>query len=148
MRLNLGAGNEPITSADCINHDLIKHRAEIAVAHDLNVRPWPWKDGAFEQVLAKSVFEHLSIDLVQALDECWRILAKGGVLYCKVPMWNAPQAYQDPQHRWRWAPGVFDYFDPDTPAGKEYSYYTPRKWQIAKRDITGTAIHVTLRVRK
>jgi predicted SAM-dependent methyltransferase len=147
MRLNLGAGNDILEGA--VNHDIIKHRPEIAVVHDLDVRPWPWADNSVDEIVARSVFEHLVLTLIETLDECWRILKPGGTLYVKVPYWKAEQAWMDPQHRWRWAPQVFDYFDPDTAYGKEYGYYTKRKWQIVKPcEMTSTAIHITLRVRK
>lgn len=145
--LNLGAGNA--TRADAVNHDRVKHRPEISVAHDLNVRPWPWKDSTFDLVIAHSVLEHLALDLVESLDECWRILKPEGLLYVKGPYWKCDQAFSDPQHRWQWAPAVFDYFDPETESGKQYGYYTTRKWRIEEAaKLTGTAIHITLRVRK
>jgi len=149
MRLNLGAGNDILP--DAVNHDITKHRPEIAVTHNLDLRPWPWPDNAFEQVIAKSVFEHLQITLIEAFDECWRILKPEGLLTVKIPYWKGEQAWMDPQHRWRWAPHVFDWFDPTTGYGQEYSYYTSRKWRIVKAaelNVAQTSIHCTLRVTK
>jgi SAM-dependent methyltransferase len=148
-KLNLGAGNAPM--ADAVNHDRAKHRAEIDVAWDLNVLPWPWGDGSFDLIIALSVFEHLTLDLVQSMDECWRILAKGGQIALKVPMWNCEAAYRDPTHRWRFSPQTIDLFDPDTEYGKQYGFYTARKWRIVvpvEVSRGGTAIHATLEVRK
>ena len=129
--LNLGAGNHLATNA--VNHDLIKHRPEIDVAWDLNELPWPWEDGAFDLVLASSVFEHLEIDLLTALNECWRILRPGGQARIKIPYWEHRNAYSDPTHR---RPpydfSVFDAVDPDTKHGKELGYYTERKWKVLK----------------
>ena len=147
MKINLGAGNDIV--GDAVNHDITRHRPEITVVHDLNQRPWPWADGSADMIIARSVFEHLRLTLVETFDECWRILKPGGLLYVKVPYWKAENAWMDPQHRWRWAPHVFDYFDPDTAFGKEYGYYTAKKWQLVKpSETTSTAIHVTMRVRK
>lgn len=128
--LNLGAGNKPLK--DTINHDRIKHRPEITVAHDLNVLPWPWPDSSFDRIIAHSVFEHLDIDLVQALNECWRILRPGGSLQVKVPHWQHDNAYADPTHRWRYSLRSFDVFLPTTALGQEHSFYTERKWQLLK----------------
>ncbi len=128
--LNLGAGNKPLK--DAINHDRIKHRPEIKTAHDLNVLPWPWPDSSFDRIIAHSVFEHLDIDLVQALDECWRILRPGGSLQVKVPHWQHDNAYADPTHRWRYSLRSFDVFLPKTALGREHSFYTERKWQLLK----------------
>jgi len=149
MRLNLGAGNDILPNA--VNHDVLKHRPEIDVVHNLNVRPWPWADSTFEIIVAKSVFEHLEITLIEAMDECWRILKPGGVIYVKVPYWQGEQAWMDPQHRWRWAPHVFDWFDASTRYGQEYGYYTARKWQIVKPaelNKAQSSIHCSLKVVK
>ncbi len=128
--LNLGAGNRIIDGA--VNHDRTAHRPEIAVVHDLNDLPWPWPDGAFKLIHASSVFEHLEIDLVQALDECWRILRPGGQLRLKVPHWQHDNAYADPTHRRPYSVRSLDVFDPDTKLGGELGFYTKRKWRIVK----------------
>lgn len=144
--LNLGAGNKPLENA--VNHDRIKHRPEIAVAHDLNVLPWPWEDSSFGHIVAHSVFEHLDIDLVQVLDECWRILRSGGRLSVKVPHWQHDNAYADPTHRWRYSLRSFEVFVPDTPLGKEHSFYTRCKWQLfkgPKLNKAKSSLFVTLR---
>lgn len=127
-KLNLGAGNRP--EKGMVNHDKIKHRPEIDIAHDLNILPWPWKDKSFDYILARSVFEHLNIDLVTVLDECWRILVPGGTLVVKVPHWQHDNAYADPTHRWRYSLRSFEVFVPASYLGKEHSFYTSRKWEI------------------
>ena len=128
--LNLGCGNKPIE--DAVNHDRRKHRPYVDVVHDLNELPWPWEDESFDLIVAHAVFEHLSHDLVTILDECWRILRPGGKLRMKLPHWNSDIAHRDPTHRWFYALGSLDQFDPDTRRGKEYWFYTERKWRIAK----------------
>ena len=147
--LNLGCGDRPMPGA--VNHDRIKHRPEIDVAHDLNVLPWPWPDDAFDLVVARAVFEHLDIDLVKSLDECWRILRRGGQVGLKLPYFGAENSYVDPTHRWFFALGSFDQFDPDTERGKAYGFYTDRKWRIVKParfNRAKTSIYATLEVRK
>lgn len=126
--LNLGAGNRII--GDAVNHDVGKHRPEIAVAWDLNKLPWPWPDNSFDQIVARSVLEHLRINLVESLDECWRILRPGGQIFLKVPYWQSELAHHDPTHYWFFSVASLDQFDPDTPRGKTYSFYTMRKWKI------------------
>lgn len=147
--LNLGAGNSIVSGA--VNHDLVKHREEIDVTHDLNERPWPWSDESFDVVIAHSVFEHLRITLVEALDECWRILRPGAELFIKLPMWNSETSYRDPTHVWHLSPGALDYFDPDRKAGRAYHWYTPRKWEIVKGpwlNNAETSFLARMRVRK
>ena len=147
--LNLGAGNRILDGA--VNHDRIKHRPEIDVVHDLNDLPWPWDDNSFDKIAALAVFEHLVPDLVQVLNECWRILAPGGEIVIKVPYWNSDNSYKDPTHRWFFSLGAFDQFDPDTERGRAYAFYTERKWKIVKPprfNDARTSIYCTLQVRK
>jgi SAM-dependent methyltransferase len=147
--LNLGAGNKLVPGA--VQHDLVKHRPEIDVAWDLNEMPWPWADSSFDLIVARAVFEHLDRDLVQSLNECWRILRPGGLLSIKLPYWKADAAYEDPTHRWFFTLGSLAQFDPDTERGKQYAFYTKRQWQIVKGprlNQAQTSIFWTLRVRK
>ena len=148
-KLNLGAGNAIV--ADALNHDRTKHRPEIAVAHDLNVLPWPWADRSFDLIMAKAVFEHLRMTLIESVDECWRILRPGGQLYLKLPFWQHERAYDDPTHFWRFTLKSCNVFDPDTFEGKEYGFYTARKWKIVSPAVLNSgrsSLHITLQVRK
>ena len=148
-RLNLGAGNDIMPNA--VNHDLIKHRPEIDVAHDLNVYPWPFEDGAFGVIVARAVFEHLQDTLLVSVGECWRILRPGGLLYMKLPMWDHERSYDDVTHHWRFTLRSCDVFDPDIPFGSNYSFYTDRKWKIVKPAMLNksqTSFHITMEARK
>ena len=140
MTLNLGAGNYLIP--DAVQHDKLKHREEIDVVWDLSVTPWPWPDERFSTVLARAVLEHLNIDLLTAMDEIWRIMIPGGKLTVKLPYWNHEMSYNDPSHRYPVGLGIFDQFDPRTVHGKEYSFYTDRKWHITKVVLNGKGTSV------
>lgn len=149
--LNLGSGRKPIRGA--INHDLSLdvQRPFVTVAHDLNLLPWPWADNSFDCIVARAVLEHLNIDLVASLNECWRILRPGGALHLKVPYWRSDRSYSDVTHRWFCNLESFDQFDPERRRGREYEFYTQRHWQIVKGprlNEAKTSIHVTMRVRK
>lgn len=129
-KLNLGAGNRLSTGPGVINHDVTLHRPEISVAHDLNDIPWPWVDDEFDCIVAWSVLEHLRINLVESLNECWRILRPDGTIQIKLPLWNVETSYNDPTHYWQFGMEALDQFDPDTKRGKEYDFYTPFKWKL------------------
>jgi SAM-dependent methyltransferase len=128
--LNIGAGNKLVEGA--VNHDRTAHRPEITVVHDLNDLPWPWEDNSFDLIVACAVLEHLKITLLESVGECWRILASGGQLHIKIPYWNHPNTYADPTHHWRFDLQTLTLFDPDTKYGRDYSFYTDRKWRIIK----------------
>jgi SAM-dependent methyltransferase len=147
--LNLGCGHRLIGNA--VNHDVTQHRPEIDVVHDLNRVPWPWPDNSFDQVVARSVFEHLSHDLVRSMDECWRILAPKGQIFLKLPLWNSESAHDDPTHRWYFTIHSFDQFDPTTRRGVDYGFYTPRKWRLLEPPIvnrSGSSVQARLEVLK
>lgn len=131
--LNLGCGDKPLEGA--VNHDICKHRPEVDIVWDLNKTPWPWKDNEFDQVSSRSVFEHLEIDLITVLDECWRILKPEGTLHLKFPVFTSPTIHDDPTHRWHWSMKVLDFVIPTTRYGKHYPFYTTRKWTLVTRKL-------------
>ena len=147
--LNLGCGNKLVEGA--INHDRSRHRPEVDVVHDLNVIPWPWADNSFDLVVACAVLEHLRVDLLQSIGECWRVLRPGGVLHVKLPYWQSDNSYADPTHYWKFSLQSLDVFDPDTAFGHRYAFYTSRKWKIVQRprlNDAKTSFSARLRVRK
>jgi len=144
-RLVLGCGLFPLPNS--INHDRTLHSDYVDIAYDLNILPWPWEDESYDVIVAKAVFEHLNHDLLKSVNECWRILKPGGGLYMKLPAWDSHVSYQDPTHRWFYDPRVFEYFDPATPLGREYWFYTELKWKLkspGKYNSGKTSIHGSL----
>ena len=147
--LVIGCGNRPAKGA--VNHDRVKHRPEIDVAHDLNELPWPWEDASFDKICADAVLEHLRLNLIESLNECWRILRPGGELYLKLPHWKHDTSYMDPTHYWQFSVRTLEIFDPATEYGARYAFYTERKWEIVKGpklNPAGSSIVATLRKRE
>lgn len=130
MKLNLGCGDD--IREGFINVDLRKHSPKVDMVWDLNDLPWPWEDESAELIVAKTVFEHLRINLLESMNECWRILAPGGRLWIKLPYWKHDHSYMDPTHYWQFSLHTLDLFDPETSYGHRYSFYTDRKWRIIK----------------
>jgi SAM-dependent methyltransferase len=150
-KLQLGCGNDPLTGPDVVNHDRMKHRPEVDIVHDLDILPWPWSGNSFDLIVARSVFEHLRLNLIESLNECWRILRPGGQIFIKLPHWQSDISHDDPTHRWYFSLRSLDQFDPDTPRGKDYGFYTDRKWRIVQAPELNKAkssILATLEVRK
>jgi len=147
--LNLGCGNWLIAGA--VNLDRVKHRPEVDIVHDLNDLPWPFESESFDFIAARAVLEHLRINLLESVGECWRILRPGGQLYLKLPLWGHNNTYMDPTHYWAFAVETPFIFDPDTDYGKKYAFYTEKKWKIIKGPRANRAkssLHVTMEVRK
>ena len=80
--LNLGCGRKAY--ANWWNVDKLARKG-VSQVYDLENTPWPWADRFFAEIRAFHIIEHLRIGLIPFCDECWRILAPGGVLHVKVP---------------------------------------------------------------
>ena len=74
--LHLGSGLKRMDGS--VNVDLVAS-TNPDVVHDLDFRPWPFEDGAFDEVLAYDVIEHLD-DVVATMDEIHRITSHGAGL--------------------------------------------------------------------
>lgn len=116
--VELGCGKYPTPGA--IHHDRIKHSADVDVAHDLELLPWPWHDGAIDKLIALDVMEHLRLDIPEWLNECWRVLKAGGQLVLRLPAWDNPVSYRDPTHRRVFHFETFHYFDPRTALYRDF----------------------------
>lgn len=80
LRLNLGCG--PSILEGFLNVDL--RNADIC--HDLSCMPWPWANESASTILASHILEHFDREAgVKFLQECYRILAPGGMLRIAVP---------------------------------------------------------------
>lgn len=138
----LGSGNRPLNAPNpnwiVINHDRDFYAKHVTEVWDLNRTPWPWGDGSISQVVAHSVLEHLSLSLVQSMNECWRILKPGGKLDLKLPVWNADRSWDDPTHLWFVGSHWLDNFDWSRPRGKTYAkLYGIMPWQIVSEEPPG-----------
>lgn len=79
--------------------DCRSFKGAVDVVHDLNFTPWPFSDNSFDEVVAIHLVEHLK-DLLQFMDECWRVLRPGGALYIVTPEAGADfgLTHADPTH--------------------------------------------------
>lgn len=82
---------------------------EIASAN-LSVAPIPFPSAHFASVSAYDFLEHVPrilptpeghgtrFPFIELMDEIWRVLAPGGLLYAVTPAYPHPAAFQDPTH--------------------------------------------------
>ncbi len=121
MKLELGCGTAP--TAGYVHHDRRRHSPHVDVVHDLDVLPWPWADGCCAEVLGLDVFEHLHLMPEAWLRECHRILAPGGLLRLRVPVFGSPWHLIDPTHVRGFHPLNFDYFIRGKELWQKYGHY-------------------------
>ena len=132
MKLNLGAGNDVLS--EYTNHDLTKHRDDIDITWDLNEKNWSdfTKLHNFDEIRASDVIEHIN-DPINFMDNCWELMAKGGLLIIKACGWQNPNLHVDITHKRGYDIKSFDYFDPTTEIGSEYGFYTKKRWTIIEK---------------
>ncbi|WP_216126674.1 methyltransferase domain-containing protein [Polynucleobacter sp. es-GGE-1] len=126
-KINLGAGYDLIEGY--INHDIAPLDG-IEVIHDLNQMPWPWQSNSVSDLVAKDVIEHLD-DFMAVMEEAYRILCKGGIMYLKVPYWNSWSAYADPTHKRGFHELAFRFFEPTSGWCGERGYYSKARFMIS-----------------
>ena len=96
MRLNLGSYLYPIKGWH--NVDIEKWDGVDEVV-DLNRLPWPWSTGAFEEVGAIDIVEHLGkLTKVEIVEELARVTSPGGRVVVRVPCASHAWALASLQH--------------------------------------------------
>lgn len=98
----------------------VNPRTVADVIQDLNIVPYPFPDNHFDIVIAEHILEHLN-NVVQVVEELYRILKPGGILYVEVPHFSNSGFFTDPTHVHAFSTRSFDYFVPGTKL-HEYNY--------------------------
>jgi hypothetical protein len=103
--LNLGCGLK--RAAGAVNLDITPNTSP-DVVHDLNVRPWPFPDNQFREVVAYDVIEHLD-NVIGTMEEIHRVCCNGAIVKVTLPHFSCANAYTDPTHRHYFGRFSFDY---------------------------------------
>jgi SAM-dependent methyltransferase len=104
-RLNLGCGTD--IRPGYVNLDSVALPG-VDVVHDIAELPLPFDDATFDEVLCRSILEHL--DYIPVLRDLHRILAPGGRLVVVGPHFTARNVYVDPTHRTAFSIETFQFF--------------------------------------
>lgn len=126
--LNLGSGERTIEGA--VNVDY--YAAQADVRHDLDAYPYPFEDGAFDEIHAWNVIEHLE-NVITAMQEIHRIGSDGCLVHIRVPHFRSACLYEDLTHRHGFAWRSFDIFVEE---GSVYGDYTRCRYEIVSRRFT------------
>ena len=81
---------------------------------------WPWPDSSVDYIRAVDIFEHLC-DKIHTLNEAWRVLVPGGILFMVVPTTDGRGAWQDPTHSSFWNPNSLFYLEHGNPHNTRFA---------------------------
>lgn len=120
---------------EVVRHD-IAPLPGIHVLHDLAQRPWPWKDGEFDGLVAEQVLEHLA-DLGPTMEEVCRIVKPGGLALVGVPYAMSKAYFQDWTHKTPFTEHTFDYFAPDgeAPPWSDHNFYSRARLRVERLEV-------------
>ncbi|HYO83030.1 MAG TPA: methyltransferase domain-containing protein, partial [Bryobacteraceae bacterium] len=90
------------------------------VLADVDHFPWPFRDGAFTEIRATHVIEHVA-DVLRTMEEFHRLLGPGGRVLIVTPHYTDFSSFCDPTHRWHLNSFSLRYFGQDD-AG--FGYYS------------------------
>lgn len=122
-------------SIDVLRHDKAPLPG-IHVLHDLDHRPWPWKDSEFDGLVAEQVLEHLD-DLGGVMEEVCRVVRPGGLVFAGVPYALSKAYFQDWTHRTPFTENTFDYFAPDGEAApwSDHNFYSRARLRVERLEV-------------
>jgi ubiquinone/menaquinone biosynthesis C-methylase UbiE len=125
MKLNLGCGKDiKSKSEDWVNLNKVNLEG-VDVVHDLNSFPYPFGDNSVDFIFISHTLEHLE-DIVQIMEELWRVLKDNGKLEIFVPYFKSKNAFNDPTHKIFFTDKSMNYFT----KGHEYNFYSNARFKI------------------
>ena len=104
--IELGCGARKIPGALGVD---IAPGSGVDLVQDLNATPWPLADASFGAVSLNHVIEHLD-DIPRTIEECARILGRGGLLWIATPHFSDVSSWSDPTHRYHLGLRSFEQF--------------------------------------
>lgn len=126
-KLNIGCGTDIIPG--WVNVDIVEVPG-VDVVHDLNLSPWPFKDGSASKIQALDVLEHVN-EVIPFIEECYRILEPGGELFMRTPRYDAEFLWIDPTHKRGFHEQSMDFFDTSKPFGQSTGFYSEARFNVS-----------------
>lgn len=128
MKLHLGCGQNYRQGWVNVDHSPF---VKCDIVHDLEHRPWPFRDSSVTEIEMYAVLEHLS-DTLATLAELHRIMLPGATCHIHVPYACSVWAFQDPTHKAYFTERTLDYVK----NGFDYNFYTPIRFEIVQAKLT------------
>lgn len=126
--LNFGCGDTVIPGAVNIDHIKLPN---VDLTFDFEKFPYPFKNNSVDEIHMYFVLEHL-IDHLSVVEELYRILKKGGILYIRVPHGSSCYGQRGEfTHQRGYSYWSFDIFD----AASNRAYYTDVRFKILQKRV-------------
>jgi len=153
IKLNLGSGRRLI--AGFINIDRVQiidgnGKQIVDKVLDLEKEPIPYEDETITEILADAFLEHIS-NLKFLMNECHRVLIKGGILSGSVPVAGTDVDFRDPTHKRHFNKNTFMYFtgkadwNNEKPSHPRYADYGFKRWILKSLKQEGDIIYFKLK---
>ncbi len=124
-RLNIGCGPYPMP--EWVNIDKNPRWVGVDVLRDVR-RGLPYDDASVDEIRSSHFMEHLTCEeMIDLLEECWRVLRKDCTLTIVVPIMD----FSAPDHMQHFAADSFDIFGRD---GGDY-FNRSFSWTMVSREI-------------
>src|SRR5258708_29777301 len=104
--LNVGCGSKKIPDSVGVDFD---PQSCADVIHDLDNFPWPFADGAFDQIVCQHVLEHLR-NPRRAMEELRRLARPGALVEIATPHYSSPDSWGDMTHYMHFSLKTFEPF--------------------------------------
>jgi SAM-dependent methyltransferase len=115
--LDVGCGINKYPGAIGIDRN---YNTRADVIADIDRVPFPFRDGAFREIRAIHVIEHVE-DVIRTLEEFHRLSAPGGRIVIVTPHYTDFSSFCDPTHRWHLNSFSLRYFGEDNGG---FGYYS------------------------
>lgn len=128
MKLNIGCGRD--YREGWINID-ISESIKVDRLIDIRTEKLPWEGTVIDEIYISGVLEQIgsNVELLFAMNECYRVLKQGGIMTVVVPNARFAIAHQDPMDIRKFTRETFPYFIKGMRHYEEYgSVYGFKGW--------------------
>ena len=106
---------------------------------DIAQCPWPVESDTYDHVYMPHLLEHFNgIDVINIMNEVWRVLNKDGTFELVVPHMESPNSVSDPTHKSFWNEKSVEFFlqsDDEHVWVYKSPIYPVKHWQLTGHDI-------------
>lgn len=130
IRLDLGSGGKKkwrVKGENVKRLDIVPFKG-VDIVVDIREKGIPLKDNSCEYIETSHFLEHFTKqEFIKILNECWRVLCAGGLMYVIVPHRDRPDVAGWPIHLLEPTENTFTFFEK---IENDENIYKIKKWKI------------------